>query len=166
MNENWREVTGYDRAYLVSDLGRVKSLKVGKELIMKPIINTFGYHMVVLYKNNTKKRFGVHQLVAISFLDHIPDGHKLVIDHINTVKTDNRLENLRILSNRENISLRFNKNNTTSKFRGVTLHNNNKWLARIRINGKQKYIGTFTSELEAGQAYERALNEIQSISQP
>ena len=86
-----------------------------------------------------KKTHIIHQLVAIAFLGHMPDGMETTIDHINNIKTDNRVENLEVVTARENVS-RYNENRvTSSKNRGVCWSKQNqKWHAQIQINGKEK----------------------------
>ena len=61
-----------------------------------------GYLRVHLCKNNIKKNFQVHRLVAIEFLDNT--DNKPCIDHINTIRTDNRVENLRWCTHKENVN--------------------------------------------------------------
>lgn len=65
--EIWKDVKGYESIYQVSDIGNVKSLKYGKEKLLKPGINSTGYFIVILYKNKIKKTIKVHQLVAEAF---------------------------------------------------------------------------------------------------
>ena len=159
--EIWKDVVGYEGDYQVSNLGRVRSLKYGKERMMKPIKNNREYLIVNLYKNGKNKQFLVHILVAMAFLGHTPNGHSSVVDHINSDKTDNRLENLRIVSHRENTTFGYLKKETSSRYPGVVWYKpTKKWRARIRINRKLKYLGCFTSEEEAAQAYEKALNNL------
>ncbi|MDO8972095.1 MAG: HNH endonuclease signature motif containing protein [Saprospiraceae bacterium] len=76
------------------------------------------------------------------------------IDHINGIKTDNRINNLRECSPGENQQNRTPNKNSTSKFAGVSwFAKTKKWQARIGIQGKQKHIGYFTNELDAAFAY-------------
>jgi len=158
MNEIWKDVIGYKGIYIVSNLGRVKSLKFNKEKILKSVINSNGYYTVVLYNNNTKTR-KVHQLVAESFLDHKPCGHKLVVDHINDIKTDNRVKNLQIVTQRYNACK--TQGVYTSKYKGVFWKKErNKWEAGIGINNKRKYLGLFINEYDAHLAYQNALNNL------
>jgi hypothetical protein len=98
--EQWRPVVGFPD-YMVSDQGRVKSLKFNREKILKQRIGTNGYPQVVLYKEGKFYRKEVHRLVAEAFLG-IPED-KLEVNHRNGVKTDNSLENLEWLSHAENI---------------------------------------------------------------
>jgi hypothetical protein len=80
------------------------------------------------------------------------------IDHINHNPLDNRRENLRIATHRQN--LQNQKRKTTSKYPGVYWHKQGKkWLAQIKLNGKRKYLGLFTDEREAAKAYEKAVRE-------
>lgn len=103
--EVWKDVVGYEGLYEVSNLGRVKS-KYNKqrathraEHILSQS-NNRGYKHVALCKDGKMKSFSVHRLVAFAFLIK-PEG-KDFIDHINTIKDDNRVENLRWCSELEN----------------------------------------------------------------
>jgi len=168
--ETWKSISGYDGIYEVSSLGRIKSLSrpsrsgIGnyakKEKILKVGLNSEGYPTATLYKNGTKKTINVHQYVAISFLTHIPDGLKLVIDHTNGNKADNRVINLRIVTNRFNLSLgnRKDKNKFSSKYVGVCWSSKSrKWQSSIVISGKKKHLGIFINELDASEAYQNEL---------
>ena len=98
--EIWKDIKGYEGIYQVSNLGRIKSLKYGKEVIMKPKPNTHGYIRVSITMHNKKKSIAVHRLVAETFIPN-PDN-KPCIDHINTNRADNRVENLRWVTYSEN----------------------------------------------------------------
>lgn len=81
------------------------------------------------------------------------------VDHINGNGLDNRRENLRIVSNRQNQQNR--KRKTTSNYPGVYWHKGaNKWVARIHMNGKREYLGSFVDEGKAAKAYENACHEL------
>lgn len=110
--ETWEDVVGYEGKYMVSSLGRVKSLnynRTGKEQILKPLKTGDGYLQVRLYKNGEKEQLLVHRIVAIAFIPN-PEG-KPEVDHINNdgPKTDCRAVNLRWVTSIEN------KNNGQSK---------------------------------------------------
>jgi hypothetical protein len=88
---------------------------------------------------------------------NIDFGDKDVVDHINGDTLDNRRENLRVVSQRQNTQNRHNK--MTSNYPGVSLHRG-KWIAHILVNGEQKHLGIFKDEREAAKAYERACREL------
>lgn len=156
--EVWKKIPNYE-GYEVSNLGRVKSLKRNKEKLLKCVTTKHGYNLVCLQINGKQTSINVHKLVALTFLNHIPCGHKLVVDHINNDKTDNRLENLQVITQRENAYRTQGK--YTSQYKGVAWHKaTNKWQSRIYINNKEKYLGLFDSEYEAHLAYQEALNNI------
>ena len=95
MNENkeiWKDIKGFEGHYQVSDKGRVRSLKYGKERILKPERTHNGYLRVGLLKNRNRKMFMVHRLVGQAFLSN---PHNLPqINHKDEDKTNNRVENL------------------------------------------------------------------------
>ena len=106
MEEIWKDIEDYE-GYQVSNFGRVRSLDRYnsrgywiKGCILKPIMDKKGYLTVGLSKNNHIKSFKVHRLVALHFIPNIEN--KPEIDHINTIKTDNRVENLRWVTPKEN----------------------------------------------------------------
>jgi hypothetical protein len=154
--EQWKTIEGYED-YQVSDLGNIKSFKRGKERILKHS-TTHGYLHVILSVNGKQKNRLVHQLVAIAFLNHKPCGHKLVINHKDFNKQNNHVDNLEVVTQRENVNHKHIK--SSSEYTGVTWRKERKkWVAQIFINGKKKYLGVFFSEIEASQAYKNALNK-------
>ena len=115
--EIWKPVVGYEGLYEVSDLGRVKSLNYNhtkSEQILKAEIGKNKGLRVFLWSNQQKQRFLVHRLVAQAFIpnpDNLPE-----IDHINTDRTDNRVENLRWATRKSNMNNPLTRNNlSTSK---------------------------------------------------
>tara|TARA_R110000751_G_scaffold4767_1_gene23101 strand:- start:90 stop:569 length:480 start_codon:yes stop_codon:yes gene_type:complete len=153
--EIFKDIEGYKGLYQVSNLGRVKSFH-GKGKLLKGNKGSGGYLAVGLSKNKKITLFRIHVLVAVAFLGHKPCGYKVVIDHINNIQSDNRFENLRLTTNRYNTSK--DKKNKTSKYTGVSWSKStSKWVTHIKINGKSKHLGLFTDELEASNAYQKAL---------
>ena len=153
--EEFKDVKNYEGIYQVSNLGNVKSLaRKGclTERIMKPSMDAHGYLQIPLRKDGKTKCRKIHKLVADAFLNTEPCGHRLVVKHINQDKSDNSLQNLKS-------SHKYTK--SSSKYRGVTWSKNaGKWKAYIRFKGKSRYLGYFTDELEASQAYQTALKRI------
>ena len=100
--EYWKPVVGYEGLYEVSNLGRVKSLKFGKERILKPQKDTSGYLCVTLCKNNNQCQFKVHRLVAEAF---IPNPNNLPqINHKDECKTNNIVSNLEWCDRKYNVN--------------------------------------------------------------
>ena len=87
--ENWRDVPGYEGLYLVSDMGRVLGLKRG---LQHPTIDEYGYPRTALCRDGAMRYFPVHRLVAMAFIPN-PEN-KPTANHINEIKTDNRVCNL------------------------------------------------------------------------
>ena len=156
MSEIWKNIPKYDD-YQVSNLGNVKSLKGLTERILKASLSN-DYPAVKLCLDNKWKAFKVHKLMQIAF--GLGEG---VSDHINGCKTDNRLENLRVVTIREN---NHNKEcHRNGKSVGATCekaraHLARPWRAQIRVNSKQKHLGYFKTEFEAHQAYKKEFNKL------
>lgn len=109
--EVWKCIAGYEGLYQISNMGRVKSLEKersnGRAIYKTPsrILNASldkdGYEQITLYKKHSKpKTFKVHRLVAIAFIYN--PFNKEEVDHINTLRNDNRVENLKWVTSREN----------------------------------------------------------------
>tara|TARA_R110000772_G_C13071126_1_gene416383 strand:+ start:106 stop:594 length:489 start_codon:yes stop_codon:yes gene_type:complete len=160
MNEIFKNIPNYEGVYEVSNKGRVKRiLKDGRERFNKLTKLNNGYLAVQLSLNNKGKIFQIHQLIAMAFLNHKPCGHRLIVDHINNNPLDNRLDNLQIVSARENTSK--DRKGYSSKYVGVTWHKvAKKWVTHIFIDNKKEYLGLFKKELDAANAYKERLNEI------
>jgi len=162
MKEIWKDVTNYEGHYKVSNLGRVKSIKFSKERILKHSSSSNEYLIVVLCKDNKTAIKKIHQLVVIAFLNHIPCGLKLVVNHKNFIRTDNRLENLEIVTQRENANQKHLP--SSSKYTGVCCCKvSKKWISQITIKNKVKNLGYFNNEIDAHNAYQNELKKLTSI---
>lgn len=156
--EVWKTIDGYED-YQVSNLGRVKSLLFNRERILKNVKGLNGYLQVGLRRNKTEKKITVHVLVAMMFHGHKPNGYKVVVDHIDNNKLNNRADNLQIITNRENSSK--DKNGGASNYVGVHFDKENKkWRAGIYFSNRHVHLGSFKYEIEAKNAYDKALNEL------
>ena len=107
--EIWKDIPNYEGLYQTSNLGRVKSLEridarghKRKEKILKTARDRYGYYQVGLCKNSKVKKYLVHRLVWEAFNGTISEG--LQVNHINEVKTDNRLSNLNLMTAKENLN--------------------------------------------------------------
>ena len=96
--EVWKKIKGFEY-YYVSNLGNIKSKKFNKDKIMSKCYDSSKYHIVTLRKNKIKFTLKVHRLVANAFIENI--FNKETVNHINGIKTDNRVENLEWATRKE-----------------------------------------------------------------
>lgn len=157
--EIWKDLPDSEGMYQVSDLGRVKSFFKKKITIKKQHFDNIGYLATGINKNKKIKTLRVHQLVAITFLNHIPNGYEIVVDHINNVKQDNRTINLQLISQRENSSK--DKINKKCKYTGVN-NSREKFQSFIRSNNKIISLGSFKTQEEASEYYQNAVKAIEN----
>lgn len=142
MEEVWKDIIGYEEYYQVSNRGNVRSkdrwydapyLK-NKQIIfrkgvsIKPRPNKYGYLTVCLKKNSKGKTIPIHKLVAAAFIENVL--RKTCIDHVNGNRTDNRVENLRWVTIKEN------QNNPITKKR----------LSECKIGAKHHFYGKHLSK--------------------
>jgi hypothetical protein len=174
--EKWKDIKGYEELYQVSNLGNVKSLErkvkckggalrtVNKKLL-KLYLDGKGYLQVKLNKKGNYKSFNTHKLVAMSFLGHTPCGHKIVVDHIDNNPLNNNVENLQLITNRENLSK--DKKGGTSKYVGVFYNGRGvkRWRANISLGKKTINLGSFNSEERASIAYNFALTQLDKLKE-
>lgn len=168
--EIWKDIPGYEGHHQASSHGRIRSLD--RDIVMKSGATRFkkGRILSQYFEGNRYRSnlcvdgkcttYLTHQLIAMAFLGHTPNGQKLVVDHIDNDSSNNRLSNLQLISQRENATK--DKNNGTSIHPGVFKRKGNKnWSASIRNeDGEQVYLGSFTNELDASKEYQKALSSI------
>jgi hypothetical protein len=158
MNEIWEDVPGYKGHYMVSNLGNVFTIKNNR--LMSPSLTGVRnkYKEVRFCVNGIVTRYKVHQLVAMAFLGHKIDGFNIVVDHIDGDTFNNAPDNLRLTTNRFNVSRAVGGK---SKYVGVSWDSRRcKWKSSIRIGNKRIFLGRFNCELSAYKAYTDALNKL------
>jgi len=124
--EVWKDVLDYEGKYMISNLGRVKSLKlrtIHREIIMTNGIGTNGYSEIKLWGLDGKRKgHSIHRLIAKSFILNPLDLP--CVNHINGIKTDNRVENLEWCTHKENTNHGFKNGLISKRKSAMTKHDN------------------------------------------
>ena len=155
--EQWKLINGYFD-YYISSLGRVFSLKT-YEFLKLNINKQTGYQFITLRRNRKKRYHEIHRLVALAFLTN-PE-QKRCVDHINNIKTDNRVENLRFATHFENGGNRKPNKNSLTQTKGVYFKKSSqKYHAYIRVGGVQMHLGVFKTFEEAKRERTRVANKL------
>jgi hypothetical protein len=160
--EIWKDIKGYEKKYQVSNFGNVKSLNYNNstlERLLKKHLSKVGYFTVALHKDGKQKTTKVCKLVAMAFLNHVPCGFKIVIDHLDNNPLNDKLENLQLVSNRYN---------STKDKTNKTGHNNiykskNQYEVAFYIKDKTVRFGRFNNLNEAVKKRNEILKTILKI---
>jgi hypothetical protein len=95
----------------------------------------------------------VHNIIWKMHFGEIPEGYE--VDHIDTIKTNNLISNLRLATRQQNCANRNKPVTNKSGYKGVSFHKKSqKWVAQISVEGKRNTIGYFDSPEEANDAYQ------------
>ena len=139
--EDFEDLKGYEGLYRINRNGDVFGVKTKR--ILEPYIDRCGYKRLGLRKNNQRKHYRLHRLLALQYLDNPED--KPIIDHIDRNKLNNCLDNLRWATrseNNSNISLKGN-------IRHMTI---NCWRVRYYYEPRKVICKCFKTQAEA-EAY-------------
>ena len=145
------DIIGYEGLYKIYCNGDVLGLKRNK--FLKPYKDTEGYLIVKLCKDGKGKEFKLHRILGIHF---IPNPlNKSCIDHINRIRNDNRLENLRWATPEENNSNKSLSKNNKLGHQNISYDNINKFRFTITRKGltHQKYFKTLEDALDYKNNY-------------
>lgn len=157
---SYKAIPGYEGHYKIDISGNVRSIKFGKIKEMKTSLSTRGYKQINLQKEGKASCYFIHQLMGETFLD-FKGEEGMLVDHKDNNPLNNNLDNLQVISNRQNISK--DAPNKYSKLAGVSFNKgSNRFVSQIRINGKLKYLGLHDTDLEAHQAYLNEYNKLKS----
>jgi hypothetical protein len=154
------EVTECGRVRRITVDWMKKKYKIGDVDFSKLKLSHDGYQSIsIKIKGLNNRTILAHQLIASAFLDYKFQGNKLVIDHIDSDKLNNKLNNLRVITNRENSS----KEKTIKRCFpvGVYFHKKTKkYKSEIKINKKTIYLGLYLTPEQASIAYQNKLKSL------
>ena len=154
MQEIWKDIPGYEGLYQVSNQGRVKAIehidragKKRKEKYLKPSKSIDGYYRVALSKEGIRHTKLVARIEYEAFYGPIPEG--MQVNHINEIKTDNRLENLNLMTAKENNNwgTRIERASKTNSIVMKNRKDQSKPVKQYNLDGV--YIATYPSIIEA-----------------
>lgn len=152
MEEIFKKIENNEN-YSVSNLGRVRDDITGR--FLKGTLHNKGYTQISL----DGKHYLIHRLVAIAFILN-PDN-KSCIDHINSIKIDNRIDNIRWATGTENNQNQKIRKDNTSGTKGVYWNKRDKkWIAQIYIDKKKVNLGSFDNIEDAIKARQEKAKEI------
>lgn len=173
--EVWKEIPSLQGYYEASNMGRIKSKErlittpkgksyIKPQQLLSPNNNGNGYFTVMLTVDGKSFRKYIHRLVVEAFT-----GNDVCesVDHINGDKSNNNIENLKCCTAREN-NIEYQKRNKTKSCRsvGVSFYSGiGKYGASIKIEKNNYTLGTYSTEKEASEAYQKALYDWETLKQ-
>lgn len=143
--EYLKEILDYD-----SKTGEFTWLKKGRGIPYGKIAGSVDKYTGYRYIRINGKNYAAHRLAWLYKFSVWPKNE---IDHINQNRLDNRVENLRDVTIRENAHNRVYYNDTNNLIGTYFNKYKNKWESSISINNKKYYIGKYNTKVEASEAY-------------
>jgi len=152
--EEMKDIPGFEGLYAATEDGQIWTHRAKRFRKLQKCGN--GYLFVKF------EMFGkchlVHRLIASTFLG-LTDASE--VDHVNSVKSDNRVSNLRVCNHSQNNANCCIRANNKTGFKGVTKRSDMvRWKAQIGFGGVMQTIGLFTSAEDAAKAYDSAARAI------
>ena len=152
-DEDYRVMVLNDTTMKVFRDGRIYTLFKYKDGREKWTDRAFGlsrgYPVISLSSKNQRTYYHVHNVIALCYLGEKPQGYQT--DHINSIRTDNRLENLQYITPQQNCQKIKTRNGRDVK--GYILKKNGKYRAQIKVDNKSINLGSYHTEEEARQVY-------------
>ena len=155
MKEVWRNVIGYEDSYEVSNTQKIRNKET--KHVLKPYVGTGNYRFVHLWKNGTGKNYSLARIVAFAFPEICGEwSNGSEIDHINTIRSDNRPENLRWVRNRKE---NMDNPETQEKLKKRQLKNHpklSKWVIKLSLNNEilHFYPSLMEAQRQTGAKYQ------------
>ena len=153
-DEDYRVMVLNDTTMKVFRDGRIHTLFKYKDGREKWTVRVFrlhnGYpHVMIGSRKNKRANYFVHNIITLCYLGEKPLGYQT--DHINSIRTDNRVENLQYITPQQNYQKRKTKNGRNIK--GYFLTKYGKYRAQITLDNKSFNLGSYDTEEEARQTY-------------
>ena len=152
--KTWKPIKGFEK-YVISNLGDVKNIKTGEQV--SQTLNHNNYWKVKIYGETKRYSRFVHKLMQETF--ELGEGQ---IDHIDRNPKNNDINNLRVVTNRQNNWNRNNNNKTIGVYerkrfnkKGLVTY----YTSSFQFNGKMIYLGSFKTKEQAHKAYLDGLKE-------
>lgn len=144
------ELFDYANGNLLWKVKKSKKIQIGSIAGSK---NKHGYISIVI----DRKNYTAHRLVYMFFNDIL---YGFDIDHVDGNRANNKIENLRLATKKQNSQNVKKRIGCTSQYKGVSKRKNSStFVCQIRINGKQKCLGYFNDEVEAARTYDQKAKE-------
>ena len=133
------DLNGYEKNYKVCSDGRIWSEYL--QDFMKPYFSKGGYLRIKINFGDRNKKFMAHRLVAMAFIPNNDPEHLIQVDHINNDRTDNRVENLRWVTPKQNTQHSFDSGNREPYFYTFTNRITGEVITFSNANKACKYFG-------------------------
>lgn len=182
MSEIWKDILHYEKTYQVSDIGGIRSkdrrvpcigntTRLVRGKVRKIFPNRLGYITTVLCQKGKLKTFTVHQLVCQAFIPGFIKGTE--VNHIDGDRANNNISNLEKSNPCHNQIHAYvtglSKSKGVSKYYNVSYDKtvkgtNKRWIAEIRVEGKQFGRTRFENEIDAAKHVDHLLDTVNDFT--